>query len=204
MPFNPISAVAKCVVEQSYRGEQCINSMYFLHAGGAITINDANGLAAALLSWWSLALMPKLSNDLDLLSVKVRDLTSVSGIEVFVGASGINGGAGDGMPNNVAACLSVRTPFAGRHYRGRIYLGGVPRSEVVENSLTASFQDEVATAFNTIVGPGGLWSNWSWAVVAQQNAGAVIPGGIVTEVTSALFVDPIVDSQRRRLPGRGK
>jgi hypothetical protein len=148
--------------------------------------------------------MPLLSNDLDLLSVKVRDLTTVSGIEVLAPASAVNGGAGDGMPNNVAACLSVRTPFAGRHYRGRLYLGGVPRTEVVENDLTASFRNDVTNIFNGIVGSGGMAANWTWVVVAQQAAGAVIPGGIVTEVSSTLFVDPVVDSQRRRLPGRGK
>lgn len=204
MAFNPIENVVKCTVEQDFRGQQCLNTLYFLHSVGAVNVVDLTTLVGTLTSFWATEIMPNLSDDLGLLGVLARDLTTAIGLEMFGGSTGVTGGAGDAMPNNVAACVSIRTPFAGRHYRGRNFLGAIPRAVVSENSYDASFRTAITDAYNGIAGADNLAPNWTWVVVAQEEAGAPIPGGIVTEVTQAVFVDAVVDNQRRRLPGRGK
>ena len=213
MPFNAIPNVVKATIRQSFRLQECFNTMYFLKETGGITVTDITALGAGLAAGWKDSIMPLLSDDLIFLSVLLRDLTTENGLELTADDGGsLAGTAGDAMPNNVSACVSVRTPFAGRHYRGRMYLGGIPRAAVAENSLDPAFQADIVTALSSFSGPGSLAPNWQWVVVAQQqkNPGTPppenipIPGGIVTPVTQVLFVDGIVDSQRRRLPGRGK
>lgn len=213
MPFNAISGVSRATIRHDFRGQQCINTMYFLHSSGAPSGLSMGALLAGLADLWSSNIMPLLSSDLLFSSILLRDLTTENGLEVVgdAGASG-PGGAGDALPNNIAACVSVRTPFAGRHYRGRLYLGGIPRAAVAENTIDPAFQSDILTALLPFIGDGLVAAGWQWVVVAQsqKNPGTPppesipIPGGIVTPVTGVVFVDGIVDSQRRRLPGRGK
>lgn len=211
MPFNEISNCVKCTVNQSFRGQQCLNNLWFLHTAGAVNLVDLTALATGLVSFWATEIMPLLSDDLELVSVLARDYTAENGLELLAGSTGVSGGGGDAMPNNVAACVSVRTGLAGRHYRGRLYLGGIARATVSENSFADLFIANVSDSFNGITGVAGLAPNWQWVVVAQTQSNPTpppaqipIPGGIVTPVTNVVFVDNIVDSQRRRLPGRGK
>jgi len=45
---------------------------------------------------------------------------------------------------------------------------------------------------------------WEHCVISRFNAGAPRTTGVATKVTSCVVVDPYVDSQRRRLTGRGQ
>lgn len=210
MPFNAIANCAKVTLQHDFRGQECINDFWFLKSAGSITFLDLDGLAVAFGTRWGANVMPLLSSDLSLLSVTVRDYTVPNGLEVVEASGAGPGGAGDAFPNNVAACVSLRTGFAGRHYRGRIYLGGIPRTAVAENSYIPDFVNGIITALGPFVGVGGVSPGWQLVVVAQwqvltPHATPVpIPGGIVTPVQQFLFTDDVVDSQRRRLPGRGK
>lgn len=213
MPFNAIPDVVKCTIRHSFRGQDALNTMYFFKRTGAPTVIDVAALAGALATQWVAAVMPLLSSDLVFQSVLARDLTAENGTEALSGSvPSTAGGAGDAMPNNVSACVSLRTPFAGRHYRGRLYLAGIPREAVVENTLDPAFRLDITSAFGDMIGDDNVQAGYTWSVVAQSQANPgtpppatiPIPGGIVTPITLATFVDGIVDSQRRRLPGRGK
>lgn len=205
MPFNALSGCVQVRFNQSFRDQQCINSLWFFDNAGLPTVSDVTNLAFQCESAWAANVMPLLSSDLKLLNVVARDFTTESGIEVLSSSGVVFGGAGDAMPNNVAACVSLRTPFAGRHYRGRLYLGGIPRTAIVENDYTSAFTGTVLDALNTyFVGVGTVSANYTLSIVAREAAGVPIAGGLVTEVNQFIFSDNIVDSQQRRLPGRGK
>lgn len=213
MAFNAIPGVVKCTIRHSFRLQDCLNTMYFLFTGGSINVLNVTALVNNLATSWADNIMSLLSNDLIFQSILARDLSAENGIEIAGGSGSSTAGSGtDAMPNNVSACVSVRTPFAGRHYRGRMYLGGIPRSVVVENSLDPAFQADITAALTGLTGVSAVAPDYQWVVVAQQQknpgtpppATVPIPGGIVTPVNQVVFVDGIVDSQRRRLPNRGK
>jgi len=210
MPFNAISGCASLKVQYDFRGQQAFNNLWALKTGGAITVLDATTLANTFATYWATNIMPNLSNDLTLLNVTVRDQSTEFGVEVVSTTGTTAGAAADALPNNVAACVSVRTGFAGRHYRGRFYLPGIPRGSVVENDYDPAFAGDVITTLNTLVGVDGYAPGWQGVVVARWqtltplSAPVPIVGGIVTPVNAFLFTDTVVDSQRRRLPGRGK
>ncbi len=210
MPFNAIPNCVKVRFNYSFRGQQAINGLWFLKSAGSISLLDVMSLGDQLGTHWSDAVMPLLSSDLVFTNLSVRDMSIENGLEYVTGGVGPDGGAGDALPNNVAACVTIRTGFAGRHYRGRIYIPGIPRTAVAENEYLADFMSGLLVALTPIVGVDAIAAGWQLVVVAQEQvlvpgeAPVPIPGGIVTPAVSFGFSDDVVDSQRRRLPGRGK
>jgi hypothetical protein len=75
---------------------------------------------------------------------------------------------------------------------------------VTGNTLNAGYASDFVIAYNDLL-PGGVFEpdGWRWVVLSRYTAGAPRAAGVAFAVTRALFTDLTVDSQRRRLPGRG-
>lgn len=123
----------------------------------------------------------------------------------YVFAATINGQFADAnpLPGNVSACISFRTGLAGRSARGRNYVYGVPDTQVSQNNLSETWQDGIITAWQTLRALY-LANSFQHVVYSQFTGGNPRPTGLATPVTNYLFVDGVVDSQRRRLTGRGR
>lgn len=106
------------------------------------------------------------------------------------------------MPLNVARVVSLRTAKRGRSYRGRVYLSGTPDT-VIEtmNTIDATHAANLVSGFNALAtlldGHG-----FDVVVASKQHNGVETNPAEVNEVI-AFAVDVLVDSQRRRLTGRG-
>lgn len=97
---------------------------------------------------------------------------------------------------NATATMSWRTGLAGRKYRGRMYVPSLVESGVNANdTLNAALLALLANAANRFVGT--WWSNQATPVVFHRSTNGL------TLITS-FVLDAILDSQRRRLPGRGR
>lgn len=121
-------------------------------------------------------------------------------------------GGGTLEPPQVAIVASLRTPYVGRSYRGRMYLPG-PANEVVttgifttanKNTLQGYFDDLVAA-----LGDGGSNADYQW-VVFSRKLGTTVAGGHITayDLTKAwpvksVIVRQIFGTQRRREFGVG-
>lgn len=163
---------------------------------------------------WSLASMATLANDIRtwlsanykgivpsqytwyLISVRQYDPSVPLAYDLsisppIVGSRGNNPEAG-----NVTSTLSLRTGLAGRRYRGRIYVAGIDESDVtVLDLLSSSYVAAlgvIAQALLTIVNTGTRS-----LCIFHKNTNTY------TDV-NGYAIENIVDSQRRRLPGRGR
>lgn len=99
-------------------------------------------------------------------------------------------------PGNVAFCVSLRTALAGRRFRGRKYIAGLPTGSVVANELDASIANTLLTEIDLL--RVNLASNSTPMCIFSPTGLTLVP------VTAVTFVDLVVDSQRRRLTGRGR
>jgi len=103
---------------------------------------------------------------------------------------------GGSMPGNVTSTVSWRTGFAGPRRRGRTYMVDTPVDQV--------------TAGETISGTrAGLLATWGQTLInALQVASKLLVVASHTYHTwtpvLSVIVETILDSQRRRLPGRGR
>ncbi len=211
MPFIPVPQCAQVQIQGVIDGQETINDLYFSH-GTTIDITALQALADAVDNWYWASILPELSNDFTYVRTIVTDLTTnTSGVAFQSANTGPGGVTGESNPNNVAACISFRTALRGRNWRGRNFIPGIPGSVVTLNTIGNAFITNVQAGYRLLkFGGTTIPGDWSWVVVSRYSGvdvnGKPIPrtSGVVELVTDALFVDPTVDSQRRRLPGRGK
>lgn len=205
MPFYPVTQGAQVRFIQNFRDQLVVNSLWFYHPAGAPTAADILALATGANFNWQSSIATLLSNDVSYERVIVRDYSAPDSFEAVESPSApVPGTAGDAMPNNVALAVGLRTLFSGRAYRGRIFLAGIPRSVVVENSVDSAFLEDVDIALEGFIGLDQIAPGWVLGVAHRVSAGLPLNPGTITEAVSWSVSDAIVDSQRRRLPGRGK
>ncbi len=204
MAFVPVADTVLAELRFDYFGQKIENTLYFRKLGGS-SVAQAIGLMNDLLVWWTTLLSNYLSEDISLRELNVTDLSSVSGYSVSQAAPTPNPTGqivAAGLPGNVALCASFRTPNRGRSFRGRNYVAGLAETNVIGNTVDSSIVAGVLGSYQGI--PSSIvTSAWDWVVVSRFNAGAPRVAGIATDITSVVIVDDFVDSQRRRLTGRG-
>jgi len=196
-------------LRQQLDGEQIENTSYWTTTG-AWTIGGLEALANYLADWWVDTLSPYLSSGIKLNEVFVTDLTSntapVASYTTGLPAFGLVGQESE--PNNVAACLSIRTANRGRANRGRNYIAGIPSGSVTQNTLDAEWLANVHSAYSTLR-TDALTNDYTMVVVSRYSGYTVVGGkkkptprasGIITPVTNFSWTDDTVDSLRTRLP----
>lgn len=206
MAFIPVPDTAQIRVEGRVDGQQTINDLYFRHTTGPIAAADLQALTSALAAWAIGFYAPVLNEAWSGVQVTARDLTSLIGFSAVSGLTGTVGGvAGEAAPNNCTMAVSFRSAFAGRSFRGRNYVPCLTNSQITGNDIDSTWADAVVAAYAELLfGGGSLPAGWVWVVVSRFTLGAPRVTGIFNEVFSVLVSDLTVDSQRRRLPGRGK
>ncbi len=204
MAFQPVNNTAQAEIRMSLHGQSIENVLHFVNADGW-SFQELSLLASDLVSWWTSDLAPLLSFELSLREVYVRDLSAQAALEASSAPStqatgGVNN---ESLPANIALCVSLRTGFAGRSYRGRSYVPGIPENQSQYSVFTGSFVTAVVNAYN-ILRADSIAGGYPLVVVSRRVGGVARDVGVATPVTAVIAVDTAVDSQRRRLPGRGK
>lgn len=204
MAFIPVENTVEAEMLMTLYGQRIENTLYF-HREDAWDIPDMLLLAEALEAWWSDQIAPLITADVSLEDVIVTDLTSATTPSISLPVSpaipGTAGGASD--PGNVCITVSFRTAGRGRSSRGRNYISGLGESTVIGNTVSRAFADDCAAAYNNLLEPGTLPGDATWVVVSRFAAGAPRVEGTWNPIINAIVVDVDIDSQRRRLNGRG-
>lgn len=205
MPFIPVPTVAQAQIFGRIDAQTTINNLYFVSEGPPITPGQLATLALGLADWYSSTVLTFLSSAFAFERVHVRDLTTQAGfVAEDSNGAGPGGAGGAFVPNNVAPAISFRSAFAGRSGRGRNYIPGTPQSVVAGNTMAPGWMADLVAAYQQLLPSGSLKPvGWSWVVVSRFTLNAPRPAGVAFPVQTVLFTDTTVDSQRRRLPGRG-
>lgn len=206
MALPLVANTCKVVIRNMVDRQLMINDLYFRNEVEGITPLGLADLVTSIASWWTLNVLPLLSEDVVFGVVSARDLSVGIGAEYELSQGPALGGvASEAAPNNVCIAVSFRTGVAGRSFRGRNYISGIPNSTININVLSGTFGVDITDAYNLLlVGGGALPANWVWVVTSYFTGGAPRAVGLTTPIMQAILTDTVVDSQRRRLPGRGK
>lgn len=211
MPFVPVTNVVEAEMRMLLDGQKIENTLYFKNNAGW-SLAEITNLGNGLLIWWTTLYAVFVSSAVTLREIYLTDIETAVGSTVTIPAPSPApaGERGSGaLPNNVALTVSFRTALRGRSFRGRNYISGFAEDQVVLNTVDSGTLGDITDAYE------GLTSvasdvDASWVVVSRFSGvdgdGKPIPRtlGVSTNVSSVVIVDPIVDSQRRRLPGRGQ
>lgn len=176
-----------------------------VHIPGATAITQAltNTIGTAVkAALTSSAWGAHIGTAITLVNVGLRDIRTANSAEFLDSGGPVAGtAAGDQLPPQTALCITLRTAFAGRSFRGRTYLCGM--TEADNSAAGAYLGSTTAVAFITAI-KSALVTNALDLGVIHRPTEAPLPvtAGFITPVTSIVNRDSVWDTQRRRaIPG---
>lgn len=201
--FIPVPDAARTVMKYIIFGQTVENVHYFVRSGG-FTAGFLDDLNASITTHWTTFIRPLLPTTAQLLEIISTAQEVVSGAQDsdIVAANGTNAG---NPYQSLGATFAIKfsTGLSGRSYRGRMYWPQLIEGLVVANDLNAGYaagiRDAVEDFFTSINDDAVGTHN----VVSYQNDCEWNTTGVATPVTGYSYTDLHVDSQRRRLSGRG-
>lgn len=211
MPFVPVNDCIEAEMRMLLDGQKIENTLYFKKTGGW-DIAEATNIGNGLLIWWTTLYSVFVSEAVTLREIYITDLETSTGFTVTVPAPAPapHGARSTSvLPNHVALTVSFRTNSRGRSYRGRNYISGFAEDQVVANTVDSGTLTDITDAYEGLTAVASD-VDATWVVVSRfagvDGDGHPIPRvlGFGTNITAVTIVDPIVDSQRRRLPTRGQ
>lgn len=204
MAFQAVPNVALTRCEGLVDSQITINDLYWEISGGGINITNLTTLTVAVSDWFKNTLAPLLSQDWAAVRTVGVDLTTQTGPEIVVSSAQTGGVAVEAAPNNVAACVSIRTAQRGRSFRGRNFVPGIPNSLITLNTLDSAFISDLLAAYGGLLGAGIFVAGWQLGVVSRFTGGSPRPSGIISPATGMIMTSNKVRSMRSREIGHGK
>lgn len=183
---------------------QTIENVMHVEDGAGWTVTKLNNLAALFAAWWNTDLRTHLDNDISLQRIKCTDLTTQTAptVTYTTGLPLAGTQVGNTLPNNCAAVVTFRTALRGRSYRGRVYIAGMDDANVTNSAIAAAWASAIETDFANL-NADLVAAGQEHVVLSRYTNKAARAAGVGTPVVS-YEVDGDMDSQRRRLPGRGR
>lgn len=203
MPFIPVLSTAMVELFMRLDGQRIENTLYFRKAD-AYEAEDLATLASDVVNWYTDSVLPNLSSDLSLVAVKATSLESATAPAIeFTSGLPQSGGSGDAsVSNNVTLVVKFLTAGRGRSSRGRNYVPGLPITQVAQNTVNSTRAGLILDGYTALLDVGVI-TEGIHSVVSRFEDGDPREFGIAQHVTGYGLTDFTVDSQRRRLPGRG-
>lgn len=202
-PFIPFANCCKLEMVHLQFGQYVENVYHFRRTEGAIGTEDMATLAAFMKGWFTSNHAPLINNDVSLVLIRAKDLTTQfsPGIEYSTGLPAAGVGTGHSEPSNVTLAVKLSTGLSGRSYRGRVYFIGLPAGAATADQVDGVTVAAIKSAWQNL--QSTLPAGWEWVVASSMENLTWRTTGVMTTITG-IAVDPFVDSQRRRLVGRGR
>lgn len=211
MAFIPIPLTAKIVVKAMLSGQQCHSIFYAKADQGEWNAASLEDLADAVIAAWQQNMLALVGANYSFESVEARDMSSSAGEVVEVAVTGQKLGTatsgGAVLPNNVNLSIKKLSTVGGRTGRGRIFwpitLSGM--LDASGQTVNAAFADSVCQNLRDVKDfiETTLLGQVLVGFASLYFEGLPRIEGIFREVVDFVCPDKTLDSQRRRLPGRG-
>lgn len=204
MAFQAVPNCAKVAVVTGYLTSVMVNVFHFVRPG-SWGIPELQDLVVGVGTSWVNDVMPLLSANAAFRRVEGRGLRAIDDVAYeYVAPQPVSGGQpGDSLPGSVAFAITHLTGLAGRSTRGRTFFGGFAESAVSGDFLAQSIADGLRDSLNGL----RLYADsldWTMVVVSRFSNRTRRPEGVTIPVIGFRWRDRVVDSQRRRLTGRGQ
>lgn len=167
------------------------------NAAGPYTNGQLGDLLTSMWSAFGTELRNAMTTTWTVAALEATDRTLAGGaFATYIPSVGAGTLSGDSLPANCAVVLSKRTGLSGRRNHGRAYIPGL--------SDTGATGSVVGPTYLLIL--NALVANMLAFTGASTLTGKLAIASIsdlAMKTITAYAVDAVIDSQRRRLPGRG-
>lgn len=203
--FIPVANTASVELIYSMNGEVCEN-VFHVKKGSAYSLADLQAVRTIANNWDATSQSALRGVYASLTRIRTRALDSVGAPfeDYSLPAPRAGGQGGTTLPGDATFAVKKATLSAGRSYRGRWYFVGLTSNfyGVNANVISPLAAGNLVTSLNgliTALAAGGH----TMVVVSYVANKQCRAAGVTTTVTGFVTVDLAVDSQRRRLQGRG-
>jgi len=203
MAYIPVPNAVQVDLFQLWDNQQVENVLHF-QPSIPLTPTLYSELAAHLVTWWNANLKVLMPTTLQLSQIKVTDLTTQFSpvLNYSTGLPIVGTTASASLPGNCALVITKRTALRGRSFRGRIYQPGMVEAVVTNSQVAAGTVTAFLNAYGLIRTFSTASATWDMGVVSRVQGGVPLAVGEFHDITS-FTSEGVIDSQRRRLPGRG-
>jgi hypothetical protein len=184
-------------------GQDVVNTLWFRKFPGGFSESDLGDLNTDLIDWWDTNVSPSLSSNLSLVEVTSTDQSSSSAPSVVTMTAVPGGLTGEAGPGSNCITIKFTTNERGRSGRGRNYISGLREVDVNGNTYDAGRISELVAGYDLLRTAPLLSGAAVWNVVSHFTAGSARESGYAIPITGVSVADNAIDSQRRRLTGRG-
>jgi len=208
VPIVPNASVVSLTQRGTCEGQEVLNRTYWQVTGGGAWSNiSMQELAVGYTNWWGTVVQPLVHVGYVMTELVLSQQVQEGLQLIHTAGLPLSGSlVGDALPLNVAACVTFATGRAGRSGRGRYYLGALAENASSGSRFTVPFVAAVNSAFASlrVLPIGSVGSSYSLVVYSTEFNKIPRAAGLASLVSSCYLRDSIIDSQRRRLPGRGR
>jgi hypothetical protein len=204
MAFVPAPQIVMVEIRASLDGQNIENRLMVDALGpvSSLVLADITNIVSV---WAQATYFDHLPAAVSLREIVGTDLTIQNGEQhTIVPAGAVNGAlVGDPMPNEVTFSVQFKSAARGRSARGRAFVLGLLKSEVVGNFITEPRADSFVSDFG-ILGSALGTEGYSWVVVSYRtNKAPRVGGPVYFPISAVSYADRLVDSMKRRKPGVG-
>jgi hypothetical protein len=181
-----------------------VENVFHFHRSGGYDSGTLATLATAIDTSWQANMKPALPGDITLVDITCTNLSEVAGAQAILAVSTAGTLAQPGFESpGTTFALKFGTAKSGRSYRGRMYYPLISTTQANDGVLTSAqanfYLAAVENFFVDILADSGD----QHTIVSYMNDCEWRTDGVATDVTSYSYTNLALDSQRRRLVGRG-
>lgn len=201
VPFDDVIKLEAIFLQDNQR----IENVHYYIVDETPNVATMTDLCAGWVETWDTYLRAAQSTDVSLVLLRaaIMETESSPGIEYSVDLPMSGGHGSPALPNNVSLAVRWLTNLRGRSFRGRTYHIGLCEDQVDGNIVTETTQVALESIYGNFISISVDVGPAVKCIASRVSHGVERVTGIATPVVN-VFVDPYVDSQRRRLPGRGR
>lgn len=200
----PLSAA---VVEMVFEQEgQIVENVFGVAVNTPLSVTDADAIRAAVSGWRTATLKPLQANNVYYRATRVKDANPNGPAFEYAEDGAVGTAAGNPIANSSTFSVKKNTGLAGRENRGRFFhigLSTTHQDSTDANMLTSAAVTSLVNGYRALI---TVLATALYPLVIIQYDRTVHPPLPVRaiEVLTCSAADSVLDSQRRRLPRRGR
>lgn len=200
MAFIPVNEVVRAAFNfVNADGNEAVNVQHFKGDEIPITPTVLNELAIVIETWAETSWVDAAAAAWTFQSVELLDLTTEDSYYLNYPIGAVGAAPGDALPSNATIAVSLRTAFAGRSNRGRLYHVGLSEGMAEGDYINSAGRVTLLNTYNQLRSDM-IANEFTWGVVSYVENGVPRIAGSYRPYTSVILVDDLIDRQNRRRP----
>lgn len=199
----PTTITAAQVAVRFLKNGSQVENVFHVFADLPLTQAVADSVHAVVDTWVTTTLRPLQTNDTIFTEIVIEGVNQGDNRFVYPGDNGTGSIANSQSPDNVTIAIKKNVAARGRGVSGRFFHIGINVNQINNSRVNAAYMNGLIAGYGTLA--TNLETEGNQLVVMKYNKTTHPPTPVsYAAVTSVSASDNIIDSQRRRLPGRGR